>query len=253
MNTDGNISNSSCNNTGNNAAGNMNSNTHDNAAGNMNNNTRDNATNSAVDNAVNNTDVKSEAYNFFAMLSRMKYINRWNLMRNTIEENIAEHSLDVGIIAHALGVINNVYFNGKVDPNRIAVVAMYHDVPEIITGDLPTPVKYYSSEVKEAYDKVEYSAVKKLVRALPEEMKDIYKDIITGDYIDDESKKLVKAADKISALIKCVDERNMGNTDFERAERATVEIIKDLNCKEADFFMEKFFGGYSLTLDEQQE
>ena len=121
---------------------------------------------------------------FFAMLSRMKYINRWGLMRNTIQENIAEHSLETGMIAHALGVINNVYFEGDVNPDRVAVYAMYHDVPEIITGDLPTPVKYFAPEIKESYDVVEEAAIKKLLYSLPEEMREVYSEILKENEIE---------------------------------------------------------------------
>ena len=188
---------------------------------------------------------------FFAMLSRMKYINRWGLMRNTIQENIAEHSLETGMIAHALAVINNVYFDGNINPDRVAVYAMYHDVPEIITGDLPTPVKYFAPEIKESYDVVEEAAIKKLLHSLPEEMRDVYAGILKENEIEKEYRILVKAADKLSALIKCVEEKKMGNQDFLQAEKATVEAIRGLGCKEADYFMENFLEAYGLTLDEQ--
>lgn len=190
-------------------------------------------------------------YNFFAMLSRMKYINRWGLMRNTISENIAEHSLDVSIIAHALAVINNVYFEGNVNPDEVAVAALFHDTPEIITGDLPTPVKYFAPEIKDAYKIVENTAIHKLLSSLPEEMKPVYAKLLDEGCRTEECHMFVKAADKISALIKCVEEKRMGNTDFAQAEKSTLEAIKRLNCKEADFFMGKFLQSYSLTLDEQ--
>ena len=192
-----------------------------------------------------------ENYNFFAMLSRMKYINRWGLMRNTITENIAEHSLEVSFIAHALAVINNVYFGGDINPDKVALVAMFHDVPEIITGDLPTPVKYYAPEIKDAYKLVEDTAINKLISSLPEEMKGIYSELLDEDARTEECHKLVKAADKISALIKCIEEKRMGNMDFIKAESSTIQAIKNMNCKEADFFMEKFMDTYSLTIDEQ--
>ena len=190
-------------------------------------------------------------YPFAAMLSRMKYINRWGLMRNTIQENIAEHSLETGMIAHALAVINNVYFEGDLNPDRVAVYAMYHDVPEIITGDLPTPVKYFAPEIKESYDAVEAAAIRKLLYSLPEKMRDIYSEILKENEIEDEYRILVKAADKLSALIKCVEEKKMGNQDFLEAEKATMIAIKKLGCKEADYFMEHFLEAYGLTLDEQ--
>ncbi len=190
-------------------------------------------------------------YNFFAMISRMKYINRWGLMRNTISENIAEHSLEVGMIAHALAVINNVYFNGDINPDEVAVAAMYHDVSEIITGDLPTPVKYFAPEIKEAYKVVEDTAISKLVSSLPEEMKPVYEKVLSEEMRSKECHMLVKAADKISALIKCVEEKRMGNSDFIQAEKATIEAIRNMKCREADYFLDKFLESYSLTIDEQ--
>lgn len=188
---------------------------------------------------------------FFAMLSRMKYINRWGLMRNTIKENIAEHSLETAMIAHALAVINNVYFGGSINPDRVAVYAMYHDVPEIITGDLPTPVKYFAPEIKESYQVVEEAAIRKLLASMPEEMREVYSAILKEDEREQEYGILVKAADKLSALVKCVEEKKMGNQDFLEAEKATADAIKALNCREADFFMREFLEAYSLTLDEQ--
>lgn len=188
---------------------------------------------------------------FFAMLSRMKYINRWGLMRNTIQENIAEHSLETAMIAHALAVINNIYFHGDRNPEKIALYAMYHDVPEIITGDLPTPVKYFDSEIKKSYDVVESVAVSHLLHAMPEEMAEVYQNIIDEKQIREEDKKLVKAADKISALIKCIEERKMGNQDFVKAEESTMKAVRELECEEADYFLEHFMGAYGLTLDEQ--
>ena len=192
-----------------------------------------------------------ENHNFFAMLSRMKYINRWGLMRNTISENIAEHSLDTAIIAHGLAVIGNTYFGKDVDAEHIAVLALFHDTTEIITGDLPTPVKYFAPEIREAYKEVEKTAMNQLLTALPVEMNGVYKDVLNTDNGDEQSWKFVKAADKISALIKCVEEKRMGNTDFEKAEQATLSAIHDLKMEEAEYFLDKFLPAYSLTLDEQ--
>ena len=189
--------------------------------------------------------------NFFAMLSRMKYIDRWGLMRNTINENIAEHSLEVAIIAHALASISNIYFEGTYDAERVAVIAMFHDVTEIITGDMPTPVKYFAPEIIEAYKNLENIAANQLVSGLPIQMRDMYKDILI---ISDEEKQLyrfVKAADKISAYIKCIEEKRMGNTDFAEAEKATLEAVKSMNMKEVDYFLDNFMAAYSLTIDEQ--
>ncbi len=192
-----------------------------------------------------------ENYSFFAMLSRMKYINRWGLMRNTITENISEHSLEVSIIAHALAVINNVYFGGTINPDRAAVYAIFHDAPEIITGDLPTPVKYFAPEIREAYKTVEDTAIDKLLNSLPEELRPVYGRILKEENQEPEYRRLVKAADKISAFIKCVEEKRMGNRDFEQAEQATVQAVRELHLQEADYFIEHFMDSYSLTLDEQ--
>lgn len=189
--------------------------------------------------------------NFFAMLARMKYINRWGLMRNTINENIAEHSLDVAIIAHGLATISNLYFDGTVDAERVAVIALFHDTTEIITGDMPTPIKYFAPEIIKAYKDVEANAANQLVRGLPAEMQEVYRDILIPSDEEKELYKFVKAADKISAYIKCIEEKRMGNTDFEKAEKATLEAVKSMNMKEADYFLDNFMAAYSLTLDEQ--
>ncbi|MCI8669992.1 MAG: 5'-deoxynucleotidase [Lachnospiraceae bacterium] len=192
-----------------------------------------------------------ENYSFFAMLSRMKYINRWGLMRNTITENISEHSLEVSIIAHALAVINNIYFGGTINPDKVAVYAVFHDAPEIITGDLPTPVKYFAPEIREAYKTVEDTAIDKLLDSLPIELRPVYGRILREENQEPEYRRIVKAADKISAFIKCVEEKRMGNRDFEQAEQATLLAVRELHLQEADYFMEHFMDSYSLTLDEQ--
>lgn len=189
---------------------------------------------------------------FFAMMSRMKYINRWGLMRNTLKENISEHSLDVAMIAHALGVINNTYFNGTINADRLALMGMYHDATEIITGDMPTPVKYYNPVIREAYKEVESVAKDELLKGLPEEMQPIYDSILADTPKEKELWKFVKAADKISAYIKCIEEQRMGNCDFEKAGESIVTIIKDMHMPEVDFFMEKFIPAYLLTLDESK-
>lgn len=181
----------------------------------------------------------------------MKYINRWGLMRNTISENISEHSLEVAFISHLLAVLRNTRHGGNVDADRCALLAMYHDVAEIITGDLPTPVKYYSKEIKSAYAVVEENAEKQLLSYLPDDIREVYADIIGHKEKDNELWKLIKAADKISALIKCTEELQMGNKDFEKAYNSTLNSIKSLNIPEADEFLNEFMPAYSLTLDEQ--
>ena len=188
---------------------------------------------------------------FFAIISRMKYINRWGLMRNTISENISEHSLETAFISHLLAVLRNTRHGGNVDAERCALLAMYHDVAEIITGDLPTPVKYYSKEIKNAYAIVEEKAEKQLLSYLPDDIRDVYSDIIGHKEKDEELWKLIKAADKISALIKCTEELQMGNKDFEKAYNSTLASIKALNVPEADEFLDEFMPAYRLTLDEQ--
>lgn len=191
--------------------------------------------------------------NFYAMLSRMKYINRWGLMRNTITENIAEHSIDVAIIAHGLAVIGNTYFGKNINSERVAVLAMFHDATEIITGDLPTPIKYFAPEIKTAYKDVEIFAGKQLLSTLPKEMEKEYKDIMLQNPEEKELWGYVKAADKLSALIKCIEEIEMGNMDFIKAKKSTEEAVREMKMEEADYFMDNFLPSYSLTLDEQSE
>lgn len=189
--------------------------------------------------------------NFYAMLSRMKYINRWGLMRNTIHENISEHSLDVAIIAHALATFSNVYFNNNINAERIALLAMFHDCTEIITGDMPTPIKYYAPEIREAYKEVEEVAKDRLLDGLPEELREVYAPLLVESEEEKALWRFVKAADKLSALIKCVEEKRMGNDDFIKAEASTLKSLKEMKMPEVDIFLKKFFPAYSLTLDEQ--
>lgn len=188
---------------------------------------------------------------FFAIISRMKYINRWGLMRNTINENISEHSLETAFIAHVLALYRNVRFGGNVDPERAALLAMYHDATEIITGDLPTPVKYYNAEIKAEYDKVEKMAEEKLLSYLPEDLRGYYAPLFSKTEKDKELWVLVKAADKLSALIKCIEERQMGNSDFTEAEKSTLQAVHDMALPEAEEFISEFLSAYHLTLDGQ--
>ena len=191
-------------------------------------------------------------YPFFAMLSRMKYINRWGLMRNTRSENICEHSLEVALVAHALAAIGNKKFGRDYDPERATLLAVFHDAPEIITGDMPTPVKYHSEEIRKAYGEVEDLAVEHLVSMLPEEFREDYRKAMTMTGERDQAlRPLLKAADKISAVIKCVEERRSGNRDFSKAEQTITQAIRDMKLPEADFFMEEFLPSYGLTIEEQ--
>ena len=191
-------------------------------------------------------------YHFFAILSRMKNINRWGLMRNTRHENLCEHSFETAVIAHSLAVLHNTRFGGHADADRAAVLALFHDAPEIITGDLPTPVKYYSPKIREAYREVELVAQEKLLGFLPEYMKPVYRPLLgEPEESDRELLPLVRAADKISALIKCLEEKRMGNREFVSAETSLRKAVKDMELPEADCFLREFLPSYSLTLDEQ--
>lgn len=189
---------------------------------------------------------------FFAMMSRMKYINRWGLMRNTYNENICEHSLDVAIIAHALGVINNVFFNGNINAERLALLGMFHDSTEIITGDMPTPVKYYNPLIRDAYKEVEDVAKNELLMGLPENMRSIYEPLLTDTKEEEQLWKYVKAADKMSAYIKCLSEIQMGNKDFDKAADTIKEALINMHMPEVDYFMENFMPAYMMTIDESK-
>lgn len=191
-------------------------------------------------------------YHFFAMLSRMKYINRWGLMRNTRSENICEHSLETALLAHALATIGNEKFGKQYLADRAAMLAVLHDASEIITGDLPTPVKYHSEEIRKAYGEVEELAVEHLVSMLPEELRPPYRELMTmtGEQ-DQKLLPIVKAADKLSALIKCVEERRSGNHDFHKAEQTIRTSIEEMKLPEADYFLKEFLPSYGLTIEEQ--
>lgn len=185
---------------------------------------------------------------FFALFSRMKYIDRWSLMRNTDAESLSQHSLDVSAIAHALAVIGNKRLGKSYDAGKIALTGMYHDMPEIITGDMPTPVKYYNTEIREAFGSIEKAAQRSLLGTLPEDLRDAYRDYLIPDETD-ESYRLVKAADKISALLKCMLEERSGNTEFIKAREATEKSLHDMSCPEAEIFLEEFLQSFSLVLD----
>ncbi len=189
-------------------------------------------------------------HHFFAMHSRMKFINRWALMRNTRTENISEHSNDVAAIAHAIAVIKNTRFGGNVNADRAAVLGLYHDMPEIITGDMPTPVKYHSEALHSEFQQVEDIACNKLLNMLPEDMQKTYKPYFFKEESDEYLWKIVKAADKISALIKCIEELNAGNNEFKRAAESSKKAIEKMNMPEANAFLEDFLESFSLSLDD---
>ena len=188
--------------------------------------------------------------NFFAMVNRMKLINRWSLMRNTAKENIAEHSHNVAVIAHALCTIGNTKFGKSYDSERCAVLALYHDLTEVITGDMPTPVKYYNSEIQDVYKDIENAAGERLLSMLPDEFKKDYQPFFEHKEEDKELWKMVKAADKIDALIKCIEESRMGNKEFEIAKEKQIQIVDEIDTDEVKYFINEFLPAYSLTLDE---
>lgn len=191
------------------------------------------------------------SYNFFALVERMKYIDRWCLMRNTRTENIQEHSHTVAVLAHALAVIDREHFGGRVDPNEAAVAGLYHDASEILTGDLPTPVKYDNPAIKTAYKAVERVAADKLLSMLPEELRDSFAPYVREE-LDSDLLAIVKAADKLSAHIKCLEELKAGNTEFTLAARQTREALEAMELPALRYFIEHFLPGFSLTLDELQ-
>ena len=190
---------------------------------------------------------------FYAMLSRMKYINRWGLMQNTRRENLCEHSLEVAFIAHALGIINNEIYGGNINAERLAILGMYHDVTEIITGDLPTPVKYYNPVIRNAYKEVEHVAEEQMLSGLSSDIRAHYKGVLSETEEEEALWKYVKAADKISAYIKCLEEKKSGNMDFADAEKTIHQSIIDMNIPEADYFIKEYIPAYMGTLDASGE
>ena len=174
---------------------------------------------------------------FFAMIFRMKYIRRWGIMHAVVPENLSTHSMEVAVISHALAIIGNTYFGKSYDCDKITVKAIYHDLPETLTGDTPTPVKYFSNETKSAYEKVEKAALRKFMKSLPKELLPTYESMF--DYTPDE-KRLIKAADKICAYLKCEEEKRNGNNEFSVARETLQKSIAALNCEEADYFLKEF-------------
>ena len=185
---------------------------------------------------------------FFAYISRMRFIQRWALMRNTAPENVQEHSHQVAVLAHALAVLRNEKFGGHVDPGAVAVAALYHDASEILTGDMPTPIKYDNPAIRTAYKDVEAVAEHKLLNMLPEELRGVYAPILTVE--DPEIEALVKAADELSAYIKCVEELKAGNNEFREAAAQTRKALESYGMPEVESFLETFMDSFSLTLDE---
>lgn len=189
---------------------------------------------------------------FFAMMSRMKLINRWALMRNSMQENVGEHSLEVAMLAHALAVIGNRCLGKELDAKQAALIGLYHDATEIITGDMPTPIKYFNLDIKDAFKAIEDNAAYRLVMMLPEEMQEDFREVFEPGVRYEYEKRLVKAADKLSALSKCVEERKAGNREFLQAEKATEAALDAMGLPEVELFLRDFFPSYYKTLDELQ-
>ena len=189
------------------------------------------------------------ANEFYALLGRMRYITRWGLMRNTFSENIQEHSHQVAVLAHALALIRrDILHLPTPDPDRCAVAALYHDASEILTGDLPTPIKYYNPDIKDAYKQVERIAGNRLLDMLPPELRESYEHLVLED--DETLNPIVKGADKLSAYIKCVEEQKAGNTEFDSAAAMTMQSLKAMHREELDWFIENCLPAFSLNLDQ---
>ena len=189
------------------------------------------------------------ANEFYALLGRMRYITCWGLMRNTFSENIQEHSHQAAVLAHALALIRrDILHLPTPDPDRCAVAALYHDASEILTGDLPTPIKYYNPSIKDAYKQVERIAGNRLLDMLPQELRSSYEHLVLED--DEEVAPIVKGADKLSAYIKCVEEQKAGNTEFDSAAAVTMQALKTMGREEMDWFIENCLPAFSLNLDQ---
>ena len=189
------------------------------------------------------------ANEFYALMGRMRYITRWGLMRNTFSENISEHSHQVAVLAHALALIRrDILKLGGPDPDRCAVAALYHDASEILTGDLPTPVKYYNPDIKDAYKQVEHIAGERLLDMFPPQLRASYEHLVLED--DEEVNPIVKAADKLSAHIKCLEEQKAGNTEFDSAAKQTWDAMKAMDLPELDWFLDNCLGAFALNLDQ---
>ncbi|WP_137167191.1 5'-deoxynucleotidase [Salinimonas lutimaris] len=187
---------------------------------------------------------------FFAHLARMKLINRWPLMHNVRTENVQEHSLQVAMVAHALALIKNKFFGGQVNPDRVATLAMFHDVSEVLTGDLPTPVKYFNQAIAAEYKKIEKIAEQKLIDMAPEALRADYAALIDGQQHSDEEAFLVKAADVLCAYLKTMEELSAGNKEFTLAKKRLDKILKNYHSEEVDYFISRYVPSFSLSLDE---
>ncbi|SFC89480.1 5'-deoxynucleotidase [Pragia fontium] len=187
---------------------------------------------------------------FFAYLSRLKLISRWPLMRNVRTENVSEHSLQVAFVAHALAVIKNRKFNGNLSPDRVALLAMYHDASEVLTGDMPTPIKYYNPQIAHEYKKIEKVAQLKLIEMLPEEIQQDFRAILDDDYYNEDEKLVVKQADALCAYLKSLEELSAGNKEFKLAKQRLEKTLKLRHSPEMEYFIKVFVPSFSLSLDE---
>ena len=188
-------------------------------------------------------------YKFFAYLNRMKNIKRWSLMRSVKEENIMEHSHNVAVIAHALVLINNKIYGGNADEKKVVLLAQYHEVSEVVTGDLPTPIKYFNPEIKTAYKDLERLASERILNMLPEELKTEYNEYILPN-TDTIEHKIVKYADRLSAYVKCIEEVKAGNSEFKKAKSSIGKELNEVEMPAVKYFMKEFIPSYELTLDE---
>ncbi len=189
------------------------------------------------------------SYNFYAFMDRMKYIKRWQLMRSVREENIMEHSQQVAMLAHALAVIDNKIFGGSADAEKAALYAVYHECSEVLTGDLPTPIKYFNNNIEGAYKSLEERACDKLLNTLPEELRGEFEKSMKPDKTSAEY-AIMKAADRLAAYIKCLEELRSGNREFARAKQSIEDDLHSRKIPEVEYFFEKFIKSFELTLDE---
>ena len=196
----------------------------------------------------------TDQFHFFAYLSRMKLISRWSLMRCVQSENVQEHSLQVAVVSHALALIKNKFYFGQVDPFKVATYALFHDATEVLTGDLPTPVKYYNPQIRQAYQDIEQHSIQQLIKLLPQELQDDYQDLLEIPKEASEIKSLIKAADTLCAYIKCIEEVTAGNKEFSKAQKTIEAKVSDLRKNpEVDYFITHFIPGFAMSLDEISE
>ena len=188
-------------------------------------------------------------FKFFAFINRMKYIKRWSLMRSIREENIMEHSQQVAVLSHALALINNKIYGGNLDVNKVVLLAQYHEVGEVITGDLPTPIKYFNPEIKSAYKDLEHNACEKILGMLPNTLMDEYREFIIADE-NTEEYKMVKYADRLAAYLKCVEEVKAGNSEFKKAKSSIEKELKKADSPAVQYYLKEFAPAFELTLDE---